>query len=319
MADVQQCLDGLEDERTIFRVVHDRNNPYIVVAKATELDERFRGTDGLMAGMLLNKMLCMPDDWEFNIPHLTKLCGIGKNLVAELLRLLVEWGYVARGQGRRHSGRFGRARYLVYERPVQRPNGSESEVSTVSLSTGDGGTVDGDTGDRSHRVRSHRCPAEPYTVKRAQQSTERSSSSPPGTEYGGDQGAPPPAVPPDPDEGRLASSIPAVVESLREEYRAARGRHMSLDGVGRAHVGELVTAYGAEAVVRAFRRALRSRPPSKTAFQLVQDLEPETPRPTPPARASPPEADPDLGPLATPEDWQEALADVGLQLAEARP
>lgn len=129
----QQCLDGLEDERTIFRHPKDREHPYVMVAKATVMDTRVSPA----ARCLLVVMLCMPDDWDFNIRHLAGKFGANKDTIAVLLRELLEAGYVVRQQTRR-KGRFSCARYMVFEHPTVSGN-------TVSEDTGHGGTVSGET------------------------------------------------------------------------------------------------------------------------------------------------------------------------------
>lgn len=139
-ADEQQCLAGLEDDRTIFRHPKDREHPYVMVAKAAVFDNRVSPT----ARCLLVAMLCMPDDWDFNVRHLADLLATSKSSIARWIQELMDAGYVVRDQSRRR-GQFSKARYLVFERPT-------APVSTVSQNTVTVKTVHGETvhGEMGH-------------------------------------------------------------------------------------------------------------------------------------------------------------------------
>ena len=133
--DEQQCLEGLEDDRTIFRRPKDREHPYVMVAKAVVFDNRVSHA----ARCVLIAMLSMPDDWNFNVRHLADVLDTSKSSIARWIQELTEAGYVVRDQNRRRGGEFSSARYLVFEHPTP-PD------STVSQNTVHGPTVHGGTG-----------------------------------------------------------------------------------------------------------------------------------------------------------------------------
>ena len=88
----QPDLSGLDIERTIFRVPRTKDHPYLMVAKAAIRDRRV----SLAARALLMVMLSQPDDWQFNVRHLAREVGCGRTMVAQLLRELIDAGYVRR-------------------------------------------------------------------------------------------------------------------------------------------------------------------------------------------------------------------------------
>jgi hypothetical protein len=237
--EVQQCLDGLEDERTIFRHPKDREHPYVMVAKATAMDVRVSPA----ARCLLIVMLCMPDDWDFNVRHLARKFGANKDTVAVLLRELLEARYVVRQQTRQ-KGRYSGSRYLVFEHSTVSEN-------TVSEDTGHGETVSGETVSGTF---GHTDTPDPETEDRE----ERESPSPmdPPREQDSDQNA--------------GAVFLSYIDRL---HRKARGRKLAISPKDQVRLLELLQTHGHAALGAGFRRFIQTAPPNKHAHWFLEDFE----------------------------------------------
>ena len=75
----------------------------------------------LKARGLLSTMLRLPNDWNYTIEGLSKLCKDGKAAVRSAVEELEELHYIRRQQLRGGAGTFGDNEYLIYERPYDSP------------------------------------------------------------------------------------------------------------------------------------------------------------------------------------------------------
>jgi hypothetical protein len=104
MLDTEKVARSWAGMKTIVRVQHDKNCPYLMVAKETIYD-----TDLSFAerGFLI-ALLALPDDWQFNIRGLVT--------TVRHLSAIFKAGYCNRVKSRSEDGRF-ECRYTVFERP----------------------------------------------------------------------------------------------------------------------------------------------------------------------------------------------------------
>lgn len=66
---------------------------------------------------LMSKMLRLPDEWDYSVAGLTKICKDGKAAIQSALGELEGAGYLRRAQTHKADGTFGAADYLLYETP----------------------------------------------------------------------------------------------------------------------------------------------------------------------------------------------------------
>jgi predicted transcriptional regulator len=105
--------------RTIIRVNHNADNPFLTVSKETIRDTNL---DFDSLGFLIY-LLAKPDDWRVRPDQLAKERHIGRVTVYRHLLKLIEAGYVLRKdiRVRESSGRFKQTSiYTVYENKQDR-------------------------------------------------------------------------------------------------------------------------------------------------------------------------------------------------------
>jgi hypothetical protein len=100
------------EERTVIRVVKDREHPYVI------LNKDFLENDALSwkAKGLLAYLLSRPDDWTVIVRDLIRRSKDGRDSVYAALKELTVAGYLEM-ELERDGGKFARRRYVVYERP----------------------------------------------------------------------------------------------------------------------------------------------------------------------------------------------------------
>lgn len=99
----------------VFRVVKDKDNPYVMVNKYYIYDNRL----SLKAKGLMSYFLSRPDDWEFYIEEIKKHTSDKDRAISGAIKELVEIGYIKRNVKRESNGKFrGGYDYSVYEIPV---------------------------------------------------------------------------------------------------------------------------------------------------------------------------------------------------------
>lgn len=100
--------------RSIIRVQHDADCPYLTVSKATVRDHYV----SFEARGFLMFLLAKPDDWQIRPEQLAEECGLHRATIYRLLRKLISAGYVRREdiQRRKPDGTFDSAAlYTVFE------------------------------------------------------------------------------------------------------------------------------------------------------------------------------------------------------------
>ncbi len=104
-----------EGERlAVFRVVKDKDNPYIMINKYYIYDNRL----SLKAKGLISYFLSRPDDWEFYQNEILKHCTDRKDSLSNAINELVQAGYIERTFKRGEKGKLkGGYDYAVHEIP----------------------------------------------------------------------------------------------------------------------------------------------------------------------------------------------------------
>lgn len=61
--------------------------------------------------------LCKPNDWEFNVTHMSKSLGVSTRTIYRLIAEAEKHGYVTRYQAKSETGTFGRFVYVFHDEP----------------------------------------------------------------------------------------------------------------------------------------------------------------------------------------------------------
>ena len=72
----------------------------------------------LKAKGLMSLMLSLPEDWDYSVLGLSKICCEGKDCITNTLNELENNKYLVREQSRMDKGQFGGANYILYENPL---------------------------------------------------------------------------------------------------------------------------------------------------------------------------------------------------------
>lgn len=88
---------------------------YSVMSNAHFRDQRL----SLKAVGLLSKMLSLPDDWDYTVAGLAKICRDGKAAIATAIQELEQCGYIERHRIRDENGCIRGIEYIVREVPVE--------------------------------------------------------------------------------------------------------------------------------------------------------------------------------------------------------
>jgi DnaD/phage-associated family protein len=115
--------------KTIVRVAHDKDNPFMVVDRALPQNKEL----SYEAVGLLMYLLSKPDDWEVVIEDLQRE-GCGRDKVYRILRELRKAGHLHEVKGRKVNGRFTKSLYVVTEEP-HTENPYTDKPDTVSPDT----------------------------------------------------------------------------------------------------------------------------------------------------------------------------------------
>lgn len=106
-------LNDERDNRTIYRVLKNKKNPYVQINKTCLNDERL----SWKAKGLLAYMLSLPDDWLIHRNELVTHSRDGLDSVKSILKELKKFGYLNCYQERNEDGTFGRWVTHVFEEP----------------------------------------------------------------------------------------------------------------------------------------------------------------------------------------------------------
>lgn len=105
----------MDNSKTIYRVIKDRENPYVMINKQFLNDNRL----SWKAKGLLTYLLSMPDDWQIYEAELVKHSKDGLTSLKSGIKELIELGYIVREQLRNEKGQFKGYEYCVYESPAE--------------------------------------------------------------------------------------------------------------------------------------------------------------------------------------------------------
>lgn len=66
---------------------------------------------------LMCKMLSLPDDWDYSVNGLSKICKDGRDSILTQLRELETYGYLIRERCRNNNGQVAETIYTLFEKP----------------------------------------------------------------------------------------------------------------------------------------------------------------------------------------------------------
>jgi len=96
----------------VFRV--EKTKDYTVMA-----NHHLRNTSlSLKAKGLLSLMLSLPDDWDYTLTGLSKICGDGISSIRSAVSELEGAGYISRGRNRNEKGQLTDTLYTIHEQPI---------------------------------------------------------------------------------------------------------------------------------------------------------------------------------------------------------
>lgn len=97
---------------------------------------------------LLSKILRLPDDWDYTLEGLARICKEGKDAIRSAIVELEQAGYIERRQTHAADGSFAGNEYIVHEAPLgaDAPPSSDNPT-TVSPSSGNPSTDNPSTGN----------------------------------------------------------------------------------------------------------------------------------------------------------------------------
>ena len=104
---------------TVFRVDHDKDNPFVMVSKKFLFAETQHKTPelSLKSKGFLVIVLSLVSTWTFNISGMTKITGESKSSIYKILSELEKKGYCRREQYK-EAGKFASIKYYFYETPI---------------------------------------------------------------------------------------------------------------------------------------------------------------------------------------------------------
>lgn len=101
---------------SIVRVVHNKENPYVILNKQSLWDSAL----SLKAVGLWARLLSRPDDWKISVRELAKSCNLNKDTIGRLINELIEAGYAHKIYRRVEGNRFGGTEYHIFETKISK-------------------------------------------------------------------------------------------------------------------------------------------------------------------------------------------------------
>ena len=99
---------------SVFRV--NKNSNYTVMS-----NNHFKEKNMSLKAMgLLSLMLSLPQDWDYSIAGLSKICNDGKDSIRSALKELEDFGYLKRTQDFDEERKFKGYVYDIYEEPLEK-------------------------------------------------------------------------------------------------------------------------------------------------------------------------------------------------------
>lgn len=110
----------------VFRVIKDKENPYVTINKYYIYDNRL----SLKAKGLMSYFLSRPNDWDFYAEEIKKHTTDKDTSISGAIKELIDYGYIRRETKRGDKGKFkGGYDYSVFETPIETSN-EESTACT---------------------------------------------------------------------------------------------------------------------------------------------------------------------------------------------
>ncbi len=106
---------------SVFRV--EKNSNYTIMGNYHLRDMGL----SLKAIGLLSKILSLPEDWDYSLKGLVRICKDGQSAVDAALHELEEQGYLERTRDRSDDGRLTGTIYTIYESPHKDPEKPDQE------------------------------------------------------------------------------------------------------------------------------------------------------------------------------------------------
>lgn len=91
----------------------EKNSNYTTMSNYHLDDKRL----SLKAVGLLSKILRLPDDWDYSVAGLSRICTEGRDAISSAIKELEETGYIIRRQAFTENGKFSGFEYIVHECP----------------------------------------------------------------------------------------------------------------------------------------------------------------------------------------------------------
>jgi hypothetical protein len=127
-------------QKTMFRVIKDKENPYVMLNKTFLNDSNL----SLKSKGLLAYLMSMPDDWQIYENEIVKHHTDGKDSLSSAIRELINNGYITRQRMRDEKGRLKAYEYRVYEAPIHIGKSSAGETKTGKPATTNNNLTDND-------------------------------------------------------------------------------------------------------------------------------------------------------------------------------
>ena len=105
----------------VFRV--EKNKNFTVMSNHHLQDRNL----SLKAKGLLSLMLSLPDDWDYSLAGLERICQEAAGAINRGIQELERCGYIVRHQERDDKGRLGSIIYTIYEEPQEKTENKGSE------------------------------------------------------------------------------------------------------------------------------------------------------------------------------------------------
>ena len=106
---------------SVFRV--EKNKNFTVMSNHHLQDRNL----SLKAKGLLSLMLSLPDDWDYSLVGLERICQEAAGAINRGIQELERCGYIVRHQERDDKGRLGSIIYTIYEEPQEKTENKGSE------------------------------------------------------------------------------------------------------------------------------------------------------------------------------------------------
>ena len=106
---------------SVFRV--EKNKNFTVMSNHHLQDRNL----SLKAKGLLSLMLSLPDDWDYSLAGLERICQEAAGAINRGIQELERCGYIVRHQERDDKGRLGSIIYTIYEEPQEKTENKGSE------------------------------------------------------------------------------------------------------------------------------------------------------------------------------------------------